>query len=127
MSKDLIILKTPFVIQDFTSIDNFISTVFPNLESFLKEQLLEGIQESALIDIAYSGLKESFKLYIVRNYSKDIDAYLNKEAKHADPDAFKDVLLSTVSITLNIIDETGNKLMDSDYLNAIRNIVNKLT
>lgn len=127
MSNDLIILKTPFVIQDFTNIDNFILTVFPNLESFLKEQLLEGIQESALIDIAYSSLKESFKLYIIRNYSKDIDAYLNKEAKHADTDTFKDVLLSTVSITLNVVDETGNKLMDSDYLNAIRNIVNKIT
>ncbi|WP_161486407.1 hypothetical protein [Candidatus Nitrosocosmicus hydrocola] len=48
------------------------------------------------------------------------------EAGHMEKEAMKDVLLSTISVTLNVIDETGNKLIDSDYLNAIRNIVNKI-
>lgn len=56
MTDGKVILKTPFVIQNFTCIDNFIMTVFPDLESYLKEHLAVGIQTSSLVSIAYSKL-----------------------------------------------------------------------
>lgn len=121
-----VILKTPFVIQNFTNTNKFIMTVLPDLESYLKEQIAQGIQKSDLDSIAYSKLQNSFKLFIVRNYSKELDNYLNKEAGHANKEVMKDVLLSTISITLNVSDATGNKLTDSDYLNALGNIIKNL-
>ncbi len=51
-----IILKTPFVIQKFNNIDTFIMTVFPDLESYLKEQIGREIERSSLDSIAYSQL-----------------------------------------------------------------------
>lgn len=126
MSGGEVSLRTPFEIQTFSSIDNFIMTVFPDLESYLKEQLVGGIQKSALVSVAYSKLKDSFKLFIERNYSNEIDDYLSKETGHLDKEAMKNALLSTVSITLNVIDEKGNKLIDSNYLNALRNIIDNI-
>ncbi|HYG00417.1 MAG TPA: hypothetical protein VD815_10010 [Candidatus Saccharimonadales bacterium] len=126
MSGGEVRLRTPFVIQNFSSLDNFIMTVFPDLESYLKEQLVGGIQKSALVGVAYSKLKDSFKLFIERNYSNEFDDYLSKETGHLDKNAMKNVLLSTISITLNVTDENGNKLIDSNYLNALRNILDQI-
>jgi len=120
-----IILKTPFVIQKFISIDNFITTVFPDLESYLKEQIVRGIEKSSLDSIAYSQLQSNFKLFIVRNYSKQLDEYLNKEASHADREVMKEVFLSTISITLNVTDTDGHKLNENDYLISLINIIKK--
>jgi hypothetical protein len=39
MASGEVILKTPLVIQKFSSIDVFIMTVFLDLESYLKERL----------------------------------------------------------------------------------------
>jgi hypothetical protein len=126
MSDGEVSLRTPFVVQNFTSIDNFIINIFPDLESYLKEQIELGIQKSALINIAYSKIKDSFKFFIVRNYSKEIDDYLRKETDHLNKEAMKAVLLSTISITLNVTDERGDKLMDSDYLYALRDIIDRI-
>ena len=52
----------------------------------------------------YSELEKNFTLFILRNYSKNLDEYIDKEAKHADKEAMKEVLLSTISITLNVND-----------------------
>jgi hypothetical protein len=123
MSDGEVSLRTPFVVQNFSNIDNFIMTIFPDLESYLKEQLERGIQKPALVSIVYSKLKDNFKLFIVRNYSKEIDEYLSKEASHLNKETMKDVLLSTITVTLNVTDEKGNKLSDLDWLNSLRNIV----
>jgi hypothetical protein len=123
---DEIIVKTPFVIQNYTNIESFITTIFPDLESYLKEQIRQGIQESNLNNIAYSQLQSNFVLFIVRNYSKEIDDYLGREASHANKEVMKQVLLSTISITLNVTDGDGNKLVESDFLNALKNIINKI-
>lgn len=120
-----IILKTPFVIQKFDNIDTFIMAVFPDLESYLKEQIVRGIDKSSLDSIAYSQLQSNFKLFIVRNYSKQLDEYLNKEASHADKEVMKEVLLSTISMTLNVTDTDGHKLSENDYLNPLINIIKK--
>lgn len=64
--------------------------------------------------------------YILSEIIQRILTIILTEAGHMEKEAMKDVLLSTISVTLNVIDETGNKLIDSDYLNAIRNIVNKI-
>lgn len=126
MSSGEVSLRTPFVTQNFPSIDNFILTIFPDLESYLKEELGVGVQKSALASIAYSKLKDNFKFFIVRNFSKEIEEYLIKETDHLNKEAMKDVLLSTISITLNVTDEDDNKLIDNDYLNALRNIIYKI-
>ncbi|WP_148687719.1 hypothetical protein [Candidatus Nitrosocosmicus hydrocola] len=65
-------------------------------------------------------------MFIVRNYSKEIDDYLGREASHANKEVIKQVLLSTISITLNVTDGDGNKLVESDFLNALKNIINKI-
>jgi hypothetical protein len=120
-----IILKTPFVIQKFSNIDTFIMTVFPDLESYLKEQIVREIEKSSLDSIAYSQLQSNFKLFIVRNYSKQLDEYIYKEASHADKEVMKEVLLSTISITLNVTDTDGHKLSENDYLISLINIISK--
>lgn len=65
-----IILKTPFGIQKFDNIDTFIITVFLDLESYLKEQIVRGVDKSSLDSTTYSQLQSKFKLFIVKNYSK---------------------------------------------------------
>jgi hypothetical protein len=126
MSRGKVSLHTPFVVQNFSNIDNFIMTIFPDLESYVKEQVAKGIQKSAMMNIVYYKLKDNFKLFIVRNYSKELDEYLNKETDNLDKEAMKVVLLSTISINLNVTDKKGDKLMDSDYLNALRGIIHGL-
>ncbi|WP_148686280.1 hypothetical protein [Candidatus Nitrosocosmicus hydrocola] len=126
MSESEVSLKTPFAVQRFTNIENFIMIVFPKLESYLKEQIARGIQKSNLNGIAYTQLQNNFKLFIVRNYSKELDEYLTNETGHVNKEAMKEVLLSTISITLNVTDEKGNKLIDSDYLDVLRNIIQNL-
>ncbi|MDF0682718.1 MAG: hypothetical protein P0116_17295 [Candidatus Nitrosocosmicus sp.] len=77
---DEIILKTPFVIQKFDNIDTFILTTFPDLKSYIQKQISKGIQKSDLESQAYSELEKQFTLFIVRNHSKDLDEYIEKDA-----------------------------------------------
>ena len=65
-----IILKTPFQIQKFESIEDFIMTIFPDLESYLQKQLSLGIQKADLANLVYPELERNLELYIVQNYSK---------------------------------------------------------
>jgi hypothetical protein len=125
MNGDEIILKTPFVLQKFDSIDDFIMTIFPDLKSYVQKQISKGIQNSDLESQAYSELDKHLTLFIVRNYSKNLDEYIEKEAKHADKEVMKEVLLSTISITLNVTDLDGHKLNKNDYLISLVNIVKK--
>jgi len=118
-----IILKAPFVIQKFESIDNFIKTIFPDLKSYLQKQISKGIQKSELASKVYIELEKQFKLFIVRNYSEALDEYIKREAKHADKEVMKEVLLSTLSITLNVNDFRGHKLTENDYLLSLRNMI----
>ncbi len=77
------------MIKEFYSIDNFIQTIFPDLISYLQKELSQGIQKSDLDTLAYSELVGNLKLFIVRNCSKDLDEYVDKEAKHADKEIMK--------------------------------------
>ena len=121
-----IILKTPFVIQKFDNIDTFILTIFPDLKSYVQKQLSLGIRKSDLESQVYSELERHFTLFIVRNYSKELDDFLLKEASHTNKEAMKDILLSTISITLNVRDTNNNKLSENDYLVSLRNTINKI-
>jgi len=123
MSNVEIILKTPFVIQMFRNIDTFISTIFPDLKSYIQNQILKGIEKSDVESKVYLELEKQFKLFIVEYYSKDLGEYIEKEAIHADKEVMKEVLLSTISITLNVNDSNGHKLTESDYLLSLRNMI----
>jgi hypothetical protein len=118
-----IILKTPFVVLKFRNIDIFILTIFPDLESYIQKQISKGIQKSELESTVYLELEKQFKLFIVEYYSKDLGVYIEKEAIHADKEVMKEVLLSTISITLNVNDSNGHKLTESDYLLSLRNMI----
>lgn len=119
-------LKTPFVIQKFDSIDDFIMTIFPDLESYLKKAQSSSIPRSDLDTIAYSELAKRLKMFIIQSYSDSLDEYLEREAKHANREAMKDVLLSTISTTLSVRDANNNQLSADDYLISLRNTINKI-
>lgn len=118
-----VILKTPFVIQKFRNIDTFMLTLFPDLKLYVQKQISKRIEKSDAESKVYLELEKQFKLFIIRNYSKALDEYINREAKHADKEAMKDVLLSTLSITLNVNDSSGHKLTETDYLISVRNMI----
>ncbi|MDQ2685338.1 MAG: hypothetical protein M3Y25_05795 [Thermoproteota archaeon] len=120
-----IILKTPFVIQRFSNVNNFIMTIVPDLEPYLKIERSQGFQKSDLDRIAYSKLQSNFKLFIARNYLNELEDYLDKKSKHINKESMKDMILSTISITLNVSDANGNKLNENDYLISLRNIIDK--
>jgi hypothetical protein len=124
--KNSVTLRTPFKIQNFESIEHFIMTIFPDLKSYLQKQLSKGIQKSDLPTLAYPELERNLELFIVRNYSKELDDYLLKEASHTNKEAMKDVLLSTISITLNVRDKNNNQLSEEDYLISLRNTINEI-
>jgi len=120
-------LTTPFVIQKFESIDDFIMTIFTDIESYLKKAFSSlNIQRPDLDTVAYSELERKFKVFIVQNYSNNLNKYLRKEAKHASREAMKDVLLSTISTTLSVRDANNNQLSVDDYLISLRNIIKKI-
>ena len=123
--KDSVTLRTPFGIQKFESIDDFIKTIFPDIESYLKA-LSSSIQRPDLDKIAYSELERKFKMFIVQNYSGNLNEYLRKEAKHASRETMKDVLLSTISTTLSVRDANNNQLNAEDYLISLRNTINRI-
>lgn len=120
-----VVLKTPFVIQKFNNIDTFILTLLPDLKSHIQKQISKGIQNSDLESQVYSELEKHFTLFIVQNYSQNLDEYIDREAKHADKEVMKDILLSTISITLNVNEANGNKLNKNDYLISLKNIIKK--
>ncbi len=124
--KDLVILRTPFMIQKFDGIDDFIKTIFPDIESYLKKASSSNIQRPDLDTIAYSELERKFKVFIVQNYLDNLNEYLRKQAKHTSREAMKDVLLSTISTTLSVRDANNNQLSADDYLISLRNTINKI-
>ena len=114
------------MIQKFDSIDDFIKTIFPDLDSYLKKALSSNIQRPDLDKIAYSELERKFKVFIVQNYSDNLNEYLIKEAKNASREVMKDVLLSTISTTLSVRDANNNQLDADNYLISLRNTINKI-
>ena len=120
-------LRTPFVIQKFESIEDFIMTIFPDIESYMKKVLASlNIHRSDLDTIAYSELERRLKTFLIQNYSDKLNRYLSNEAKHTNPETMKEVLLSTISTTLSVRNANNNQLSADDYLISLRNIINKI-
>ncbi len=65
-------------------------------------------------------------MFIIQNYSNNLNDYPRKEVKHASREAMKDVLLSTISTTLNVRDANNNQLSVEDYLISLRNTINNI-
>lgn len=76
--------------------------------------------------MAYHELEGLFKLFIVKKHSDRLDRYLRDKAKHADKEAMKELVLSTISITLNIVYEDNQKLNKNDYFIFFRELINKI-
>jgi IS4 transposase len=126
IAKNPITLRTPFMVKEFDSLDLFVRTVFPDIESYLSDKSSSNLSRSDLETLTYHELEVRFKIFIVRNYSDLLDKYLRKEAKHADKEAMKELLLSTISTTFNVVDTDNHKLNKSDYFVSFRNIINKI-
>ncbi len=114
------------MIQNFDSVDDFIITIFPDIETYMGKQLLSNIQWPDLVTITYSEFERRFKMFIVQNHSAELNEYLNKETKHANKETMKQILLSTISITLNVRNVENYQLKKSDYLVSIGNIIKKI-
>jgi hypothetical protein len=115
----------PFAILKFDSVDDLIKIVFPDIEAYLQDKS-SSENGSDLVTITYFELERRLKLFIVRNYSESLNEYLKREAKHTSIEAMKDVLLSTISLTLSVTDALNNRLSTDDYLISIRGIMKKI-
>ncbi len=124
--KNPITLRTPFMVKEFDSLDLFIKTVFPDIESYLLDKSPLNLSRLDLETMTYLELEKRFKIFIIRNYSDLLDRYLRKDAKHANKEVMKELLLSTISITLNVVDTDNHKLSEIDYFVSFRNILNKI-
>ena len=99
---------------------------FSDIESFLLDKSPLNLCRSELEAMIYLELEKRFKIFIIRNYSDLLDKYLRKEAEHADKESMKELLLSTISITFNVVDADNHKLNESDYFVSFRNIINEI-
>ena len=84
-------------------------TIFFDLESYIQKQTSLKIQEPDLEVIVYSELEKHLKLFIVRDYSKNLDEYINKEV-------MKEVLLFTISITLDVNDTMYSLILQAQMI-----------
>jgi hypothetical protein len=128
VAKNPVTLRTPFMVKEFDRLDLFVRTVFPDMESYLldKSSSSSNLSSSDLETLTYHELEGRFKIFIIRNYSDLLDKYLRKEAKHAEKETMKELLLSTISISFNVVDTDNHKLNESDYFVSFRNIINKI-
>ena len=84
-------------------------TIFFDLESYIQKQTSLKIQEPDLEVIVYSELEKHLKLFIVRDYSKNLDEYINKGV-------MKEVLLLTISITLDVNDTMYSLILQAQMI-----------
>ena len=91
ITKNPITLRTPFMVKEFDSLDLFVRTVFPDIESYLLDKSSSNLSRSDLEAMTYHELERRFKIFIIRNYSDLLDRYLRKEAKHANKESMKEL------------------------------------
>lgn len=68
-----------------------------------------------------------FKIFVIQNYSEILGRYLQEEGKHASKVSMKELLLSTISITLSVVDANNHKWSKNDYFTTFRNTIIKCT
>lgn len=121
--KNKIILRTMFVTKTFENVYDFIKTVFPECNQRIHLEL--ELKNNNIEETVYGELEDSFRKYLISNYDKKIEEYIQKETKHVDIDKMFHLILSQITITFSVIDENNNRISKERYLEVIHNLVDE--
>ncbi len=122
-TENKIMLRTMFVTKTFENMCDFIKTVFPECNQRIQLELK--LNSKNIEETVYRELEDSFRRYIVRNYDKKIEEYIQKETDHVDVDKMFQLILSQITITFSIIDENNDRISKERYLEAIHYLVDE--
>ena len=112
-----------FVTKTFENICNFIKTVFPECNQRIHLELK--LNNNNIEETVHRELEDSFRMFIMLNYDKKIEDYIQKETEHVDMDKMFQLILSQITITFSIIDENNNRISKERYLEVIHDLVDE--
>ncbi len=112
-----------FVTKTFENIYDFIETVFPECKQRIHLELKR--ESKDIEETVYRELEDSFRRFLIRNYDKKIEEYIQKETEHVDIDKMFQLILSQITITFSIIDENNNRISKERYLEVIHDLVDE--
>ncbi len=113
-----------FVTKTFENICNFIKTVFPECNQRIELELK--LKSKNVEETVYRELEGSFRRFLLRNYDKKIEEYIQKETEHVDIDKMFQLILSQITITFSIIDENNDRISKERYLESIHYLVDEI-
>ena len=113
-----------FVTKTFENIYEFIETVFP--EFYQRIQLELKLKNNNVKETVYRELEGSFRRFLLRNYDKKIEEYIQKETEHVDVDKMFQLILSQITITFSIIDENNDLISKERCLESIHYLVDEI-
>ena len=119
-----IILRTMFVTKTFENICDFIKTVYPKCNQRIHLELK--LNNNNIEETVYKELEDSFRKFLILNYDKKIEEFIQKETEHVDMDRMFQLILSQITITFSIIDESNNRISKERYLEEIHNLVDEI-
>ena len=64
IAQNPITLRTPFMVKEFDSLDLFVRTVFPDIESYLSDKSSSNLSRSDLETLTYHQLERRFKIFV---------------------------------------------------------------
>ena len=99
-TKNNIILRTMFVTKTFENICDFIETVFPECKQRIQLEL--NLKSKNIEETVYREMEDSFRSFLIRNYDKKIEEYIQKEIEHVDVNKIFQLILSQITITFSI-------------------------
>ncbi|HYO05855.1 MAG TPA: hypothetical protein VER14_02590 [Phototrophicaceae bacterium] len=122
--RNKIILRTMFVTKKFENICDFIKTVYPECNQRIHLELK--LNNNNIEETVYKELEDSFRKFLILNYDKKIEEFIEKETEHVDMDRMFQLILSQLTITFSIIDENNNRISKERYLEVIHNLVDEI-
>ncbi len=113
-----------FVTKTFENICDFIKTVYPECNQRIHLELK--LKNNNVEETIYRELEGSFRKFLMLNYDKKIEEYIQKETEHVDIDKMFQLILSQIAITFSIVDENNNRISKERYLEVIHNLVDEI-
>jgi hypothetical protein len=112
-----------FITKTFENVYDFIKTVFPQCNQRIHLEL--ELENNNIEQTVYKELEDSFRKFLISNYDKKIEEYIQKETKHVDIDKMFQLILSQITITFSIVDENNNRISKERYLEVIHDLVDQ--
>ena len=113
-----------FVTKTFENTYDFIKTVFPECNQRIHLELK--LKNNNIEETVYKELEDSFRKFLMLNYDKKIEEYIQKETEHVDVDKMFQLILSQITITFSIVDENNNRISKERYLEMIHSLVDEI-